>query len=56
MGFPEQLLNQQVVSDTQSYRQFGNAVVPTVFEAVGKSIVEVLRWQLLRQNGCLLKR
>ncbi len=56
MGFPERLLDHKVVSDTQAYRQFGNAVVPAVFEAVGRQIVEVLRWQLLRTNGCLLKR
>lgn len=56
MGFPEHLLDQKVVSDTQAYRQFGNAVVPAVFEAVGRQIVKVLRWQLLRTNGCLLKR
>lgn len=56
MGFPERLLDKKVVSDTQAYRQFGNAVVPPVFEAVGRRIVDVLRWQLLRTNGCLLKR
>ncbi len=55
MGFPETLLNRQAVSDTQAYKQFGNAVVPGVIEAVAQQIVEVLRWQLLRKNGCLLK-
>ncbi|MCA9058757.1 MAG: DNA (cytosine-5-)-methyltransferase, partial [Planctomycetaceae bacterium] len=55
MGFPEHLLERIVVSDTQAYRQFGNAVVPIVAEAVVRSIVEVLRWHLLaRGNGCLL--
>ena len=45
-----------VVSDTQAYRQFGNAVVPPVVEAVGQQILNVLSWQLTRNpNGCLLK-
>lgn len=43
------------VSDTQAYRQFGNAVVPPVVEAVGKEILKVLTWQVMRK-GCLLKR
>ena len=30
------------VSDTQAYRQFGNAVVPLVVEAIGMEIVKVL--------------
>jgi len=56
MGFPEHLVDRQVVSDTQAYKQFGNAVVPSVIESVAKPIVEVMHWQLLRRNGCLLKR
>ena len=39
MGFEEKKI---VVSDTQAYRQFGNAVVPKVIEAVGRQIVKVL--------------
>lgn len=35
-GFP------QVVSDTQAYRQFGNAVCPHVVHAIGSEIVQVL--------------
>lgn len=55
MGFPEPLAQHQVVSDTQAYRQYGNAVVPKVVQAIGAQIVEVLQWQLLRQGeGCLL--
>lgn len=55
MGFDDSL--DIVVSDTQAYRQFGNAVVPQVVEAVGRQVVEVMEWQLRRQgNGCLLKR
>ena len=42
MGFPEELVRKQVVSDTQAYRQFGNAVVPKVAEAVAHQIAEVL--------------
>jgi DNA (cytosine-5)-methyltransferase 1 len=46
----------QVVSDTQAYRQFGNAVVPLVVEAVGTSVVECMANVILRTNsGCLLK-
>jgi DNA (cytosine-5)-methyltransferase 1 len=39
MGFDEKKI---VVSDTQAYRQFGNAVVPKVVEAVGKQILKVM--------------
>lgn len=38
MGFEEKPI---VVSDTQAYRQFGNAVVPRVVEAVGRQILKV---------------
>jgi len=53
MGFPDKY--PIVVSDTQAYRQFGNAVVVPVVEAVGKSIQEMIFLQLLNTNGCLLK-
>ncbi len=54
MGFDDKL--KIVVSDTQAYRQFGNALVPGVAEAVGHEIVKVICWQLSRNgNGCLLK-
>ncbi len=53
MGFPDEL--PIVVSDTQAYKQFGNAVVPLVSEAVAKQIVEVFRWKL-RNNGCLFRK
>ncbi|MCA9051751.1 MAG: DNA (cytosine-5-)-methyltransferase, partial [Planctomycetaceae bacterium] len=56
MGFPEHLVSRQVVSDTQYYRQFGNAVVPVVVQAIAEQITRVMHWQLLRENGCLLKR
>ena len=53
MGFDEKRI---VVSDTQAYRQFGNAVVPTVVHAVGSQVLDVLRWKLTQSpNGCLLK-
>jgi len=35
-GFP------QVVSDTQSYKQFGNAVIPMIVEKIGKEILKKL--------------
>jgi DNA (cytosine-5)-methyltransferase 1 len=41
MGFPDRL--KIVVSDTQAYRQFGNAVVPPVATAVAQQIVEIMR-------------
>ena len=55
MGFDEKYQNHIVVSDTQAYKQFGNAVVPKVVEAVGRQIVRVLA-QKVAENGCLLKR
>lgn len=54
MGFPEHF--PIVVSDTQAYRQFGNAIVPKVAEAVVRQVAALLCWQLTRNNnGCLLK-
>lgn len=44
-----------VVSDTQAYRQFGNAVVPAAVEWVAQLITSVLAWQIER-TGYLLKR
>ncbi len=54
MGFGDDL--PIVVSDTQAYRQFGNAVVPKVVEAIGQEILKVLSWHLTNTSGCLLKR
>jgi DNA (cytosine-5)-methyltransferase 1 len=54
MGFPDEL--PIVVSDTQAYRQFGNAVVPPVAEAVIAKIVEVMSWHLNHNGTCLIKR
>ena len=55
MGFDDRLTI--VVSDTQAYRQFGNAVVPKVVEAIARRILRIVAWQLTRtQNECLLKR
>lgn len=53
MGFPEHLIHNQVVSDTQAYKQFGNSVVPKVVEAIGQQIVEVLQWQRMHSKGRL---
>ena len=54
MGFDDSL--PIVVSDTQAYRQFGNAVVPKVATVVAQEILRVFRWQLVqKQNGCLFK-
>lgn len=54
MGFDDRL--KIVVSDTQAYKQFGNALVPAVAKAVAGSIVRVIARHVLRSpNGCLLK-
>jgi DNA (cytosine-5)-methyltransferase 1 len=55
MGFDEKYQNHIVVSDMQAYRQFGNAVVPKVAEAVGRQILRVLAAKFT-ERGCLLKR
>lgn len=55
MGFPDNI--PIVVSDTQAYKQFGNAVVPLVAEAVGREIVNAVGLHLTSgANGCLLKK
>lgn len=54
MGFPDDF--PIVVSDTQAYRQFGNAVVPAVAESVTKQIVEVISWHLTHNGTCLIKK
>lgn len=53
MGFDDSL--PIVVSDTQAYRQFGNAVVPPLAAAVAGQISRTICW-LVAKNGCLLKR
>lgn len=56
MGFPIPEEFDIVVSDTQAYKQFGNAVVPRLIEAVARKIVDVLYWHVFsRGNGCLIK-
>lgn len=54
MGFPDHL--PIVVSDTQAYRQFGNAVVPAIAEAIAKQIAKVFIWYLNQKRACLIKR
>lgn len=57
MGFPEPLVEHQVVSDTQAYKQYGNSVVPKVVEAVARQIVCTMQRHFQQAgNGCLLKR
>jgi DNA (cytosine-5)-methyltransferase 1 len=41
MGFDAWCEDKIVVSDTQAYRQFGNAVSPKVIEAIGREILKV---------------
>lgn len=55
MGFDGWWEENIVVSDTQAYRQFGNAVVPKVVEAIGRQIVAIMSDQV-RASGRLLKR
>ena len=55
MGFEGQYERNIVVSDTQAYRQFGNAVSPPVVEAVGREISRVIDRKLI-ESGCVLKR
>lgn len=52
MGFPNYEI---VVSDTQAYRQFGNAVVPKVVEAIGEEIIKILSNQFKIDDHCLIK-
>jgi len=52
MGFDEKYQESIVVSDTQAYKQFGNAVVPKVVEAVGRQIVRVMSAKR-NENGSL---
>ena len=47
--------NKIVVSDTQAYRQFGNAVVPKVVEAVGRQIMKVMFWKLSQEESLFRK-
>jgi len=54
MGFPDHL--PIVVSDTQAYKQFGNAVVPPVAEAVAKQVVKVFASSLFSQEMNILKK
>ena len=52
MGFDEKHQNNIVVSDTQAYKQFGNAVVPKVVEAVGNKSSRCCPGNST-ENGCL---
>lgn len=53
MGFPDEL--RRFVSETQAYRQFGNAVVPKVVEAVGSNILPILEQVIQRKTRKPLK-
>lgn len=52
MGFPDSC--RIVVSDTQAYKQFGNAVVPAVVSAVGKRVLDVFRAHIYERKAGLL--
>ncbi len=54
MGFPDELTI--TVSDTQAYRQFGNAVVVPVVQATAKKLIDIMSWQLVKNGGCLVKK
>lgn len=49
MGFPDEY--PIVVSDTQAYRQFGNALVPLISAAVGQQVLSVLHWHKARTSS-----
>ncbi|MBR8831058.1 MAG: IS1595 family transposase ISCco3 [Chroococcopsis gigantea SAG 12.99] len=51
MGFPESFIIP--VSDTQAYRQFGNAVVPPVVEALGREVLKSLGNPAIVQSNIL---
>lgn len=53
MGFPDD--KPIVVSDTQAYKQFGNAVSPLVVEAVAEGILEVISRHFTNSKISLLK-
>ena len=56
MGFDE-YADRIAVSDTQAYKQFGNAVVPKVVTPIAKRITGILaEYQARRGNGCFVKR
>jgi DNA (cytosine-5)-methyltransferase 1 len=48
MGFPDEL--PIVVSDTQAYRQFGNAVIPKIVQSIGAEITQVLETSISNQE------
>lgn len=48
MGFPDEL--PIVVSDTQAYRQFGNALVPEIAAEVAKRVTAVFRWHIEKKG------
>ncbi len=59
MGFREVVSQRDdvPVSDTQAYKQFGNAVVPDVVEAVASQVLRVMVGKLAKgKKGCLLKK
>lgn len=46
-----------VVSDTQAYKQFGNALVPAIAEVVAIQVLHTLAWKIEHSgNGCLIKK
>jgi DNA (cytosine-5)-methyltransferase 1 len=52
MGFDEKKI---VVSDTQAYRQFGNAIVPKVVEAIGRQIMKVMFRKMSHEESLFRK-
>jgi DNA (cytosine-5)-methyltransferase 1 len=54
LGFPEQFAQNIIVSDTQAYRQFGNAVCPLVVGAIARKFAPLLLPHVKRQETGLL--
>ena len=51
-GFPDEFVLSP--SKVQSYKQFGNAVVPQVVEEVGLKVIEVMAKHILMNNKSTL--
>jgi DNA (cytosine-5)-methyltransferase 1 len=56
MGFDEKYQNNIVVSDTQAYRQFGNAIVPKVAEAVIAEVAPFLPRPLIHMDDSCFQK
>lgn len=58
MGFGDAVSSREdiPVSDTQAYKQFGNAVVPDVVEAVGREVLEIMSLKVPKKKSGTRKK